>query len=72
VFLAVAVVTTVVGLVVGSFFPVYPIPLVFMLLTAVVVGVVLQRRVWANRLQIHREELLRQADAQAHREAAKE
>ena len=72
VFLAVAVVTTLVGLVVAAVFPVYPIPLVFMLLTAIVVGVVIQRRLWANRLETQREEILRRAESEARGEVAEE
>jgi hypothetical protein len=36
-----------------------------MVLTAIVFGVAIQRRLWAERLWIQREEILRQADAEA-------
>ena len=65
VFLAVAAATSVVGFVVYLVHPIYPVPIAAMALTAVVVGLVIQRWLWANRLQSQREEILHQAGVEA-------
>jgi hypothetical protein len=41
-----------------------------MSLAAVILGVAIQRRVWADKLEMYRDELVRQADAEARGERA--
>lgn len=66
VFLVVVMATSFAGVIA---FLVLPSPFFYgglMVLTAIVFGVLIQRRLWAERLWAQREEILRQADAEAH------
>ena len=80
VFLVVAMATTLVALVASIIVPFalslfeWGLMMMFqwgsMALAAVILGVAIQRQVWADRLDMYRDELLRQADAEARGERA--
>jgi membrane protein implicated in regulation of membrane protease activity len=70
VFLVVAMATPFVGFVASLILPFSLFQWGLMTLAAAIFGVAIQRRVWADRLEMYRDELVRQADAQARGERA--
>ncbi len=72
VFLAVAVVTSFVGFFAYLILPSLLFSIGLMALTAAILGVVIQRRVWAERLRIQRIETVQQAEAQWYEQESEE
>ena len=70
VFLVVAMATAFVGFVASLILPFSLFQWGLMSLAAVILGVAIQRRVWADKLEMYRDELVRQADAEARGERA--
>jgi hypothetical protein len=62
--------TTLVGFVASLILPYSLFQWGLMTLAAVILGVTIQRRVWADRLEMYRDELIRQAAAEARGERA--